>query len=375
MIPVSKPDLSDLERRYLLDAFDSGWISSRGAYIERAEERLRSLTGAPFSAVCNNGTTALHLALLAAGIGPGDEVILPSLTYIATLNAVYYIGAEPIIVDVDPDTWCISAEAVLAAITARTAAIIAVDLYGLPADYRALRLIADEHQLTLIADAAESIGASQDGAATGTLADITTFSFFGNKVITSGEGGAITTDSEEAHARILQLRNQGNHPEIRYHHDVVGYNYRMTNLSAAVLTAQLERADELIARRRRVTAAYKSLLEAEARVRLQLVAPGMVESPWMLSARLLDVTAEQRDDVISGLAERGVESRPVFHPVQSMPFVLGKHRSITPISEVIAREGISLPTYPALTEHEIEYVVKSLCAVLADVTGPNAAAM
>lgn len=367
MIPVSEPDLGPLEREYLLDAFDSGWISSRGAYIAKAEGLLRKVSGAPFAAVCNNGTTALHLALLAAGVGPGDEVILPSLTYVATLNAVYYVGARPVFVDVDDETWCLDSQAVSEAVTSRTSAIIGVDIYGQPADYTALRSIADRHELKLIADAAESIGATLDGVKTGALADITTFSFFGNKVITSGEGGAVTTASEAVHEQVLQLRNQGNHATERYRHDVIGYNYRMTNLSAAILTAQLERAEELIMNRRRVVRTYSELLDESQDIRSQTTATNAVGSPWMHSVRLVDLDAKQRDDVIRALHDRGIETRPVFHPVQYMPFVPEQDRPSTPIAERIGREGISLPTFPAMQEKDIAFVASTLRQVLSSI--------
>jgi perosamine synthetase len=360
MIPVSTPDLGDLERRYLLDAFDSGWISSLGPYLERAEERLRTLTGAPFAATCSNGTTALHLALLAAGAGPGDEIIVPSLTYIATLNAVYYVGATPIVVDVDEQTWCIDPVAVAAAITPSTKVIIAVDLYGQPADYTNLRKIAEENGLILVADAAESIGSSQNGKRAGVLADISTFSFFGNKVITSGEGGAVTCNSETVHGKVLQLRNQGNNPTKRYQHDVLGYNYRMTNLSAAILTAQLERAPELIDARRVVFEAYESLLSNDSRVQSQRTGPGITTSPWMYSTRLSGLTRDQRDEVLRVLSTKGVEARPVFGLVQEMPFVHASARSNTPVAKFISAEGISLPTFPGLQIEQIRHIVDAL---------------
>lgn len=369
MIPVSQPDLGALERRYLIDAFDSGWISSRGRYINEAEHALSDRVGVTYAAVTSNGTTALHLALLAAGVGPGDEVILPSLTYIATLNAVIYVGAIPIVVDVDPGTWCIDPDAVLARITTRTAAIIGVDLYGHPADYPALVSAIAGREIVLVADAAESIGATLDGLPSGSLADITTFSFFGNKVITSGEGGAVTTASLAMHERILQLRNQGNHPSIRYRHEIVGYNYRMTNLSAAVLTAQLQRLDEIVAARRRVIDHYKELLTNIEGLLPQVVSANAVASPWMYSLRILGATAAQRDAVIARMSERGIETRPIFAPVQHMEFVPQELRTSTPVADIVGREGISLPTYPALQTDEIEHIVREFLSSVDQVLG------
>lgn len=364
MIPVSEPDLGPLEREYLLDAFDSGWISSRGRYVERAEAHLASLTGSPFAAVCNNGTTALHLALLAAGVSRGDEVIIPGLTYVATLNAVYYVDAVPVIVDVLDSTWCIDPAAVEAAITPRTTAILAVDLYGQTADYVALRRIADQHGLLLIADAAESLGATLNSTAAGSLADISTFSFFGNKVITSGEGGAVTTAREDFNARVLQLRNQGNHATQRYFHEVVGFNYRMTNIAAAILTAQLERAGDLIAQRRRVVDDYERALGSDPRLRRQQIATGAIPTPWIYSVRITGASGPERDRIIDSLASEGIESRPVFPLVQDMPFVPEDQRASTPIAERISREGISLPTYPRLAGEDIATVCAALTAAL-----------
>ncbi|WP_307367731.1 DegT/DnrJ/EryC1/StrS aminotransferase family protein [Microbacterium sp. W4I4] len=356
-----------MERSYLLDAFDSGWISSRGEYIGHSEKILASVAGTPYAAVCSNGTTALHLALLAIGIAPGDEVIIPSLTYIATLNALYYVGATPIIVDVLDDTWCIDPTAVESVITARTKAIIAVDLYGQPADYTALAQVAKQHGLRLIADAAESIAGSLHGVPTGALADVSVFSFFGNKVITSGEGGAVTTASPDIDRLVRQLRNQGNHPTQRYVHDMIGYNYRMTNLSAAILTAQLERIDGLVSERRRVVDTYTSLIGGSNAFRLQEVSPGAVPTPWMISVRITGLDSARRDEVIQRLGEVGIESRPVFPLIQTMPFVPKEHRRSTPVAELISQEGISLPTFPQLSDDTIQMIVDALHRTLAQI--------
>lgn len=364
MIPIAEPDLGPLERAYLLDAFDSGWISSRGDYIERAERLLEKITTVSHVALCNNGTTALHLAMVAVGVGEGDEVIIPSLTYISTLNAVYYVNALPVVVDVLDTTWCIDPTMVEAAITPRTKAILAVDLYGQTADYVALREIANRYGIALVADAAESIGATLHGVPAGALADVSTFSFFGNKVITSGEGGAVTTSSPEIHAKILQLRNQGNHPVKRYFHDVIGYNYRMTNLSAAILTAQLERLNSLITARKRVVDEYHRIFAMDGLVLEQATLEGATPTPWMYSVRLPGYSTDDRDAVIQALADAGVDSRPVFPLVQDMPFVPMSQRVSTPVAARISREGISLPTYPTLEDSQIQYVASAFSQAL-----------
>ncbi|MDT0193791.1 DegT/DnrJ/EryC1/StrS family aminotransferase [Arthrobacter sp. AB6] len=364
MIPISEPDLGPLERRYLLDAFDSGWISSLGPYIERSETALRAVAGARHAAVVSNGTTALHLALLALNVGPGDEVIVPATTYVATLNAVLYVGATPVIVDVKTDTWCIDPLAVEAAISDRSRAIIAVDLYGHPADYDALAVIGTRHGIAIVADAAESLGGSLSGRPVGSLADISTFSFFGNKVVTCGEGGAITTNDPEIDRKIRQLRNQGNHPDVRYYHEVLGYNYRMTNLSAAILTAQLERVSDLIASRKRVIGWYSHLLENRSDIVPQGSSSRAQASPWMFSLELAGATEPLRDTVILRMRGAGVETRPVFRALQQMPYLLGAQGIETPNATRLARCGISLPTYPGLDRSGVEHVVESLISAV-----------
>ncbi|MEA3550231.1 DegT/DnrJ/EryC1/StrS family aminotransferase [Pseudarthrobacter sp. C1] len=357
---MSRPSISELERKYLLDAFDSGWISSLGDYVVRAEDKLKTIGGVTHAAVVSNGTTALHLALLALDIGPGDEVIIPSSTYVATLNAVLYVGALPVIVDVDPVTWCISPDAVHEALTTKTRAVIAVDLYGHPADYGSLREICGPAGVVLVADAAESIGGSLQGVPVGALADVSTFSFFGNKVVTSGEGGAVVTQDAEVDRRIRKLRNQGNHEDRRYFHDILGYNYRMTNLAAAILCAQLERLPELLSSRQGVVEQYDRLFELNPTLVPQGRASGAAASPWMYSLELKGELAGRRDDIMSQMRAEGVETRPVFNTVESMPYLKSFRSSPTPVAGTLAKSGVSLPTFPGMTPSEVEHVVTSL---------------
>lgn len=367
MIPISRPSLGSLEREYLLDAFDSGWISSLGSYVEKAEHLLRLATGTQHAAVVSNGTTALHLALLALDVGPGDEVIIPATTYVATLNAVLYVGATPVIVDVDPGDWCICPTATAEAVTKKTKAIIAVDLYGHPADYTALHGVCRDRGIAVIADAAESIGALRGGVPVGSLADVSIFSFFGNKVVTSGEGGALTTSNSEIDRRVRQLRNQGNHSSIRYFHEVLGYNYRMTNLSAAILTAQLERIAELVQRRSDVIDRYRLLLDGDTFVTPQGVADQVQPSPWMFSVTLNSSTASQRDEIIRIMQHAGVETRPVFQSLTQMPYLTLRRTPELPVAHRLASTGISLPTHPDLSEVEVDEVVAALRSAVSDV--------
>lgn len=365
MIPMSRPSITALEREYLLDAFDSGWISSLGDYVNRAEDHLKSVAATAHASVVSNGTTALHLALLALDIGPGDEVIVPSSTYVATLNAVLYVGALPVIVDVDPVTWCISPPAVAEAVTKQTRAVIAVDLYGHPADYPALREVCGPAGIALVADAAESIGGNIEGVPVGALADISIFSFFGNKVVTSGEGGAVVTQNTELDRRVRKLRNQGNHETQRYFHDALGYNYRMTNLAAAILCAQLERLPDLISARQEVVDQYDQALSASPQLKPQGRAQGTAASPWMYSVQLVGAQRPRRNEIMWQLRSSGIETRPVFNTVQSMPYLTKFRAHSTVTADDLARTGLSLPTFPGMASEEIEHVTRSLLTACA----------
>ncbi|MET8258869.1 DegT/DnrJ/EryC1/StrS family aminotransferase [Micromonospora sp. NPDC005205] len=365
--PVARPSLSTLEERYVVDALRSGWISSQGPYLRDFEDRFARRCAADAALTTSNGTVALHLVLAAAGIGPGDEVVVPALTYVATANAVAYCGARAVCVDVLPESWCVDPAAVRAAIGPRTRAVIAVDLYGHPADYTALRHLCDRHGLLLVADAAESFGATLDGRPTGSLADVTTFSFFGNKVLTSGEGGCVTTSDAALADRMRLLRNQGMDPQRRYYFPVLGYNYRMTNLCAAVLCAQLERADEIIALRDRVIAGYEEQLADEPALSAQPVAAGVRRAPWMAAFLVgAEGDATSRDALARALARLGVETRPFFVPIPDLP----AHRdpgADCPVTEDLSRRGINLPTYADLAEPAVKAVVERVRAALATI--------
>src|SRR4051794_23071679 len=255
-IPVAAPDLSGNEEKYVVDAIRSSWISSSGPYLQRFEREFAALCGTKAALAVCNGTVALHLALLGLNVRPGDEVLVPSLTYIATANAVRYVGAEPVFVDVDPHTWTMSPELIERHITPRTTGIIPVHLYGHPADMDEINHLAAVHGLWVVEDAAEAPFARYKGRPVGSLAEIATFSFYGNKVLTSGEGGAVTLNNGQLYKRLSTLRGQGMDPRRRYYFPVTGYNFRLTNLAAAVLCAQLERSKELLERRAAIYRQY-----------------------------------------------------------------------------------------------------------------------
>ncbi|HHY55465.1 MAG TPA: DegT/DnrJ/EryC1/StrS family aminotransferase, partial [Chloroflexi bacterium] len=259
-IPVYTPLLNGREEKYLLDAVRSGWISSLGAYVTRFEEAFARFCGVRHAISVSNGTVAIHLALHALGIGPGDEVIVPSLTFVATANAVHYTGATPVFADVDPVTWCLDPADVRRRLTSRTRAVIPVHLYGHPAPMPDLQALAAEHDLLVIEDAAEAHGAAIVGRRVGGWGRIGAFSFYANKIITTGEGGMLTTDDDALAARCRMLRDHAMPPQRRYWHDEVGFNYRMTNLQAAVGVAQMERIDSFIRRKREIAARYREEL-------------------------------------------------------------------------------------------------------------------
>ncbi len=368
--PVARPALTELEQRYVLDALHSGWISAHGPYLERFEREFADRCGATTSVATANGTVALHLVLAAAGIGPGDEVVVPALTYIATANAVTYCGARPVFVDVHPGSWCIDVEQVRATIGPRTRAVIAVDLYGHPADYRALRETCTAHGLLLIADAAESFGASISGEPVGSLADASTFSFFGNKVLTCGEGGCVTTSDRQLAERMRLLRNQGMDPGRRYFFPVVGFNYRLTNLAAALLCAQLSRSDDLLRRRERIIETYEKALADIGLLTPQPVAPGVHRAAWMASF-LVGHPGDRttRDQLARQLDTLGVETRPFFVPLPELPPYHSGPRVDLPVTADLSRRGINLPTYPDLTDDDLTEIVARVRTAVSAITG------
>lgn len=351
-IPVYAPDIGSRERENVLECLDSTWISSKGRFIQEFETQFAEYIQAPFAASVSNGTVALHLALVALGIGPGDEVIVPTLTYISSANAVVHAGATPVFCDCEPDNWQMSAQEVAAKITPRTRAILPVHLYGAACDMKALVLLAHEHGLFVIEDCAEAIGTLIERRHVGTFGDIATFSFFGNKTITTGEGGMVVSATQTLHERVVRYKGQGLAAYRQYWHDVVGYNYRMTNICAAIGVAQLERVEAFLARKAEIASRYRSRL-ADVPVSFQAEAMGTRHSHWMVA--LLVQEAAQRDDLRARLESRGIETRPVFYPIHTMPMYAQRFQSL-PVSEDIARRGINLPSWPGLSDADIDYI-------------------
>lgn len=363
-IPVGSVDLSGNEEAYAVDAIRSSWISSAGAYLQRFEREFADLCGTTKSLAVCNGTVALHLALLGMDVRPGDEVLVPSMTYVATANAVRYVGAEPVFVDVDPDTWCIDPERLEAAITRRTRGVIAVHLLGHPADMDRINQVADVHGLWVVEDAAEAVGAKYKGRVVGSLSHAATFSFYGNKIVTCGEGGAITLSDDRLYTRLRTLRGQGMDPLRRYYFPITGYNFRLTNLACAILCAQLERWETTVALRRAIFERYNRLLREVPGVQLQPVAPWAELSPWMYACTI-DAGAFgcTRDDLMAGLAERNIETRPMFVPLHRLPPFREESRARgehLPVTDRLGETGVMLPTYNLLTESDHLRVIEAI---------------
>jgi len=367
LIPVAAPVLDGNEKAYVLDCLESTWISSSGKYLDRFEAAFAEFCGVRHAVACSNGTTALHLALAALGVGPGDEVIVPTLTFVATANTVTYCGARPVFVDAEPETWTIDPASIEAKITPRTKGIIAVHLFGHPADMEPINAIARRHGLFVLEDAAQAHGAECRGRRAGSLGDIATFSFFGNKIITTGEGGMVVTDDDAIADRMRLLRTHGMDPARRYWHPVIGYNYRMTNVAAAIGLAQLERVHWQLERRQELAAWYREELGGVGVLTCQGEKPWARHVWWMFSV-LVDVGTADRDGVMDAMRRRGIDTRPFVHPLHTLPpYREATGGQLFTVAEAVARSGLNLPTWAGLTRADVRMVCDTLLECLAAV--------
>lgn len=365
-IPVGRPALVGNEKAYVMECMDSTWISGGGGkFIDQFESLFASFCGSKHAVSCANGTAALHLALLVYGVGPGDEIIVPALTFVATANAVRHCGASPVFVDSDPGTWTIDPALIEQAITPRTRGVIAVHLFGHSADMDAIMDVARRHDLFVIEDAAEAHGASYKGRPVGSLGDIAAFSFYANKIIATGEGGAVVTDDASVAEKVRQLAGHGMDPNRRYWFPVVGYNYRMSHIAAAIGVGQLEMAEWHIGQRRMVAALYLRRLTSVEEIVLPVEMPWATSVYWMFSVILSNKLAVHRDDVILQLADQGIETRPMFPAIHTLPPYRDATRSSLPVAEHLANRGITLPTWAGMTEDEVEFVASTLISALA----------
>lgn len=366
---VAAPIVGAREIAYVEDAVRSGWVSSLGPYIERFERGFAEYCGARHGVAVSNGTVALHLALHALGLGPGDEVAVPDLTFAATAHAVLQTGASPVFVDVEPDTGCMDAAALERAIRPETRAVVVVHLYGHPADMDRLLTVASAHRLLVIEDAAEAHGATvPSGARVGSIGLAGTFSFYGNKVITTGEGGMVCTSDDALCERLRLLKDHGMSPARRYWHEELAFNYRMTNLQAALGVAQLEQIEQFVANKRAIADWYRQALGERRDLTLVGERPGYRSVFWMACA-LLEGERVDRDELCRELREHGVDTRPFFVPMSELPH-LARYRAVgargdgCPVALRLSRRGFNLPSGTSLDEHDVRYCAETLAGLL-----------
>lgn len=355
-IPVSEPNLKKKELDYVVDTVKSTWISSKGKYIDKFEKMFAEYIGVNHAISVSNGTVALHLALLALNIGPGDEVIVPNLTYIATANSVTYVSATPVFADSEEDTWNIDPKSIERLITRKTKAIIPVHLYGNPCNMNEIMKIAKTNNLFVIEDSAEALGSEYFGKKTGSFGDVSTFSFYGNKTITTGEGGMVVTKDSEIANKLRILKGQGMNPDRRYWFDIIGYNYRMTNIQAALGCAQMERVDELVRAKRNIAQLYNKYFMDIPNIIIPAEKYSTINTYWMYSIILKNYCREEREKFREKLEKLGIETRPFFYLMTEMPPYNSYENNECKIAKLLADKGLNLPSSTLLKEEEIKYI-------------------
>lgn len=352
-IPVYQPFLEGNYKKYTQEAIDSTWISSRGPYIELFETAFSKFLGQDtFSTTVSNGTVALDLALRVLNIGPGDEVILPSFTYVATANAVVRSGAIPIFVDSENLTWNMNPSEVESSISAKTKAVLAVHIYGSACNIKAIKRLTDSHGIALIEDCAEAIGTSVDDRMAGTFGDVSTFSFFGNKTITTGEGGMVCSRDQKIIDLARHLKSQAVSKTREYWHDDIGYNFRMTNIQAAIGLSQIELVHEILKKKQNVHESYRTLLSSPL-INFQSNLPNSYNSRWMVACQLN--SAKLTDKVRTVLRENSIETRPTF-PVVTDFEMYKKYKCKLPVAKSISSNGLCLPSFPQLSNLQISKI-------------------
>ena len=358
MIPLCVPEIKGNEWKYIKECLDTNWVSSAGSYVDKFEKDFKNYLKIKKSVVTSNGTTALYLALKVLEIGEGDEVIVPSFTFISPVNTIKYVGAEPVFVDVCKDTYVMDVQKVEELITSKTKAILPVHLYGHPVDMDRLIYTAEKHNLYIIEDATESLGCLYKDRYVGTIGDIGCFSFNGNKLITTGAGGMLVTNNEKwgENAKFLSTQAKVSNENKSFYHPEIGYNFRMPNILAAMGCAQLENIDEYIKIKRENAAYYNELLKDIKGIALPIEKEWAKNVYWLYSIVVEDEYGINRDQLIKILAENRIESRPFFIPVHEMPpYVDCKHGDLS-VTEELSRKGINLPSSVGLTKEEIEKV-------------------
>ena len=367
-IPVNEPLLQGNEKKYLAECIDTGWISSEGPFVKKFEELLAARVRRKHGVAVCNGSAALDVAVVALGIGPGDEVILPTFTIISCAAAVMRAGAKPVLVDSDTLTWNMDVNKIEEKVTSKTRAIMVVHIYGLPVDMDPVLALAEKYGLMVIEDAAEAHGLDYKGRPCGSFGDISTFSFYPNKHITTGEGGMILTNDENLAEKCRSLRNLCFQPSRRFVHEELGWNFRMSNLQAALGVAQLEKIDNHIARKRQMGQRYTDLLKDISGLQLPLVKTDYAENIyWVYGLVLSDALPLDAVDIMRRLGEKKIGTRPFFWPMHEQPVFkkmgLFENESY-PVAERLARKGFYLPSGLALTDEQIEKIVSAIRSIL-----------
>lgn len=367
-VPVNVPTLGEREMEYVADCIRTGWISAYGKYVSGFEEGFSQYIGVGHGAATSSGTTALHLAAEALGIGQGDEVIIPAFTIISNALSVIYSGARPVLVDAEPGTWNMDVDLIQERITKKTKAIMPVHIYGHPVDMDPVMEIAEDHGLFVIEDAAEAHGAQYKGRKVGGIGHVGVFSFFANKIITTGEGGMLVTDDQDIYLRAKTLGDMAHSKEKRFLHYELGYNYRMTNLQAAVGLAQLERIGEIIETKIKNAAMYTELLKDVEGLGFPKEMPWAKNVYWMYSLTVEDEFGMTRDDLMKRLEDEGVGTRTFFVPMHRQPALMDRglfEGESYPVADNISNRGLYLPSGQALTQKQIYYV----CSTLKEISG------
>jgi len=364
-INVCEPTLAGKELEYVIDCIKTNWISSAGKYIEQFEKQFAAYCNTKHGIAVSNGLAALHLALAACGIGKGDEVIIPDFTIISNSFAITYLGAKPVLVDVDPKTWCIDVKKIEEKITKNTKAIMPVHMYGHPCDMDPIMEIAKKHNLLVIEDAAEVHGAEYKGRKVGCFGDAGCFSFFANKIITTGEGGMVITNNDKIAEKARIMRNVSHSPKKRYLHEMIGFNYRLTNLQAAIGVAQLENIEKYVDARRNHAKLYNSLLKNVKGITLPAEEKWAKNVYWMYSILIQDDFGMARDELQKKLREKGIDTRTFFIPTHAQPVFEGMDftKGSYPVSDEISRKGLYLPSSSSLTEEQIRFICDTIKAI------------
>lgn len=369
-IPVAGPWITEKEVQYVTDAARTAWYADHYKYNARFEQAFAEYVGRAHAITLPSCTSGLHLALLAAGVGPGDEVVVPDATWIASAAPITYVGATPVFADIDTESWCISADSFAAAVTPRTKAVIPVDLYGNMPDMDAILAAAEEHGVAVIEDAAQAHGSEYKGSKAGSFGRASVFSFHGSKTLTTGEGGMLVVDDEEVWQRCLFLRDHGREPGDRlFCNTEVAYKYKMSSLQAALGLAQLERIEELVARKREVFGWYAEELGDSLGATLNSEAPEVKSTYWMVTVVLDEPVGLRSSELMLALSEHGIDTRPFFHPLSSLPAythlgVAEQCRKRNPNAYRISARGVNLPSGFNLTREKVAYVCGQLKGIL-----------